>query len=259
MADMSAYAGLATGGRFRARGWLVFDPARAASYLTPFRPSKVFVWDDRFLPLRLDEVAKTELAFLEGCVEVEGFWDGEALLVSRWDEDAAVDPAVASLRVLAQRVREAFVHTHEEHPDFEAFAATLGKHPSVLAMTHIALAEYGRVYVLSSPEPERVEALVAQGPAGPVVVFPSRWNEAQLEDARALVDSVPADQVLKIGEATTDRGERYAHALVTQLPDGFEAARDLLPEGIVDVRPWIEHVSGPITSPDALDNGSPLG
>ncbi len=259
MADMSAYAGLATGGRFRARGWLVVDPARAASYLTPFRPSKVFVWDERLLPLRLDEAARVGLSLFEGSVEVEGSWDGEVLLVSRWDEDAAVDPAVASLRVLAQRVRQAFVHTHAEHPDFEEFAATLGRHPSVLAMTHIALADHGRVYVLSSPEPERVEALVAKGPAGPVIVFPSRWDEAQLEDARALVDSVPDDQVLKIGEGTTDRGERYAHALVTQLPDGFASARALLPEGIVDVRPWIESVSGPITSPDALDNGSPLG
>lgn len=129
----------------------------------------------------------------------------------------------------------------------------------MLATTHVALAEHGRVCVLSSPEPERVEALVAQGPAGPVVVFPSRWNKAQLEDARALVDSVPADQVLRIGEGTTDRGERYAHALVTQLPDGFASARARLPEGIVDVRPWIESVGGPITSPDALNNGSTLG
>lgn len=243
MADAAAAAGLEVGHRFRASGWVVHDEAWAQAYLTPFRPSRVFVWDERLLPLQFQGSANTEFPPLGMRVEVDGVWGGKAFLVSRCAADDVVDPVESAYRELARRVADAYSGGDPENAEFEAFVATLADCPSVLAATYVSTTEHGRVCALTSREPARVEALLARGPAGPSVVLQSRWDATQLDEARALVESLQPEQVLTVGEGTTGRGEPYVHALTTQLPSGFVSERDRLPAGIVDVQVWIQRAS----------------
>lgn len=224
------------------------DRIRVRGYVRAVRSGETFLYPEgeeqnHFSPvqgagLRLSGVEAPDCAV----VQVTGIWrDGvvDVESVTPADEQRdAIDPQreVVALRAWL-RQEMASTETPLTDPIASDLIDHLQGHPDVVRVTRVSLARHHRVLVVAAHHSSSVAIKMQDAIRnGHVVVVACRWSRDQVDRAGEALGKLPEDEIIRIGEGITERGEPYWFAH-TRRP--VKLRHGLSPE-LVRIYPWIE-------------------